>query len=662
MRSREIKVENIFPAKGDFIVELVHQKNQPEGEEDSKAKRKKLPAKIRSPRDPLNKAEEKIDTHIAPFSTKVSTLSINKGNSSSLSVQFLPFTLETHTCYLIFRDDKVGEMQYTLQGKADLPTPIELPPPSTFYLESPMHFSVPISLQNTSLMNARRINIERLPQVLKAKEQEKEKYLKQQEKAMETITFDIESLSPYLTPPPFTVLVNPNATKKPVVKDGSPPDKKGVKKIDASLDSRDTGLVGSMVNLAKTDNRIGITLNFKTPTKDHPLRFLLKSQNQQDIRLYEFKATVLPKPMKALLEMRCPARETLVQDIPVRNDTDKDWSIRAQLIPDNVKNGQCFSSPKDFRVPKNSTGTYQIIFKPHWILEAEARLILNNPSTGQQYEFDLRGVGEEPLAETHVILECKARQTKACTFTLKNDSEKKVTYRVETDLYNASGKSTFEVLPNRSEDYALEVTPVLGGAYTGSITFFDDEGRYKWWTVEVHTESPKAEKAIDLSTIIRKALAFEIAISNPLDEKVIFEVILHGDGLLGENAFVILPKQTATYELVFSPLKVGKQLGSIAFIHEKLGEVWYDLNLEAIEPAPVRLSTLRAELGKVESHEVELENPTNKEVRVKYRITNAHNFDILPEEIIIAPYDAVLVQIRYMPSDLDVLEVCLYFN
>lgn len=371
---------------------------------------------------------------------------------------------------------------------------------------------------------------------------------------------------------------------------------------------------------------------------------------------------MLPKPVKAVLEMRCPARESLVQDVPIKNETDRDWNVRAQLIPDTSKNGQCFSGVKDFRVPKNSTGHYQITFRPSWILEAEARLVLHNPFTGQQYEFDLKGFGEEPLAEGHIVLECKARKTKSHTFTIKNDSDHKMSYRVETDLYNASGKSTFDLNPHRSEEYVLDVTPVLGGAYTGSITFYDEEERYKWWTVEVHTESPKAEKVIDLVTTIRRAIAFDISISNPLDERVTFEVIMQGEGLLGETAFTILPKQTATYELVYSPLKATKQVGTIAFIHEKLGEVWYDLNLEASESPPVRLSTLKAELGKVESHEVELENPSSKEVRVKPRLTNPHNFNVVPEDIVIPAYDSVIVQIQYMPSDLDIMEVIRFIG
>ena len=47
-----------------------------------------------------------------------------------------------------------------------------------------------------------------------------------------------------------------------------------------------------------------------------------------------------------------------------------------------------------------------------------------------------------------------------------------------------------------------------------------------------------------------EAVAVDIQLVNPLDDVVVFEVALTGDGLLGEAEFVLAPKETATYELV----------------------------------------------------------------------------------------------------------------
>ncbi len=118
-----------------------------------------------------------------------------------------------------------------------------------------------------------------------------------------------------------------------------------------------------------------------------------------------------------------------------------------------------------------------------------------------------------------------------------------------------------------------------------------------------------------------------------------------------------MPGQTSTYELIFSPLRASQGKGSVAFIHERLGEIWYELNLSAEENAVIRLPTMKAELGKSETHEVMLENPSPKETFVTFKISNTGNFDVIPERIMIPPYDSAAVRIRYTPSDLEVNEV-----
>jgi hypothetical protein len=65
------------------------------------------------------------------------------------------------------------------------------------------------------------------------------------------------------------------------------------------------------------------------------------------------------------------------------------------------------------------------------------------------------------------------------------------------------GVKEFTVPPRQTYDYDLAITPLLGGVYTASITFQDQEERFYWWTVEVRTDSPKPEAVIDLKAFIR---------------------------------------------------------------------------------------------------------------------------------------------------------------
>jgi len=233
-----------------------------------------------------------------------------------------------------------------------------------------------------------------------------------------------------------------------------------------------------------------------------------------------------------------------------------------------------------------------------------------------------------------------------------------VTYEVETDLINSEGVTKFTVDAGKIYKYHLTVTPVMGGVYTGSLTFLEEQDKHKyiWYTVCINTDKPRSEKTVELSTFVRKTIAFEISLSNPLKEALTYEISIEGEGLTGDTLINILPLQTSIYELRFTPLRAFKGKGSVAFIQEKLGELWYELNLNADNKPVERLSTLKAELGKFSQHEVILENPSAFNVDVTHRVSNPNNFDVVPDIVNIPPMSVVSAFIRYTPSDLEVNE------
>lgn len=122
-------------------------------------------------------------------------------------------------------------------------------------------------------------------------------------------------------------------------------------------------------------------------------------------------------------------------------------------------------------VKKGLTENFSLTFRPPWVCEVTGTLTLKNESTKEEYEYELRGIGEEPLAEDHIVLTCKARETCTNVFEIKNPTDKQLTYTVWTDLQNAVGTKEFTVKPKSSFDYPLNITPLLGGVYTASITF-----------------------------------------------------------------------------------------------------------------------------------------------------------------------------------------------
>ena len=98
-------------------------------------------------------------------------------------------------------------------------------------------------------------------------------------------------------------------------------------------------------------------------------------------------------------------------------------------------------------VKKSNTENFQLMFKPQWVCQTTGLLTLKNESTKEEYEYELKGIGEEPLAEDHIVLSCKARETTHRQFEIKNATDKNQTYTVWTDLQNAVGTKEFQVKP-----------------------------------------------------------------------------------------------------------------------------------------------------------------------------------------------------------------------
>lgn len=665
MEDFRFQIKNIFTTSAseyaDFQISVVHEKilppPPPEEKKTSKSKKKpKKEEKNELPPDDL--------TIIPAFFSMKEKIRIKRGDTAMISVQFLPFVLETHKCYVVFCDQYVGEFQHTIIGETLLPDPIKdsIKPNFTVYVDTNHKFDIPIDFKNDFIKDARKHHEQRLSSSGRTKEKDAYFKLMQNFVHPENVTFEVEMVpdSPYVIGPKEFSVFDPNKIGKKLNISSNKQLKKG--SLEMSSDSK----ISELSNVAGNEialNTLSLTLGFKTILKDFNCLLILKNQNKSDVRVYRMMFTVHPKIVKAKLELKVPCGDEIKQDIPLVNNLDRDCAIKVTLINPPETNGQFFSGARDFYIKKKSTNYYTITFKPPIICKSEAKLTLFNSYTNDVLEFDLIGLGEEPLAKDHIILNCVARKPTTHIIEMPNPfKEKPITYKVETDLINPDGPPQFTIAPGKVFKYPLSVTPLLGGLYTGSITFFeeDEKNKYIWYTVLVNTDRPKSEKVIEMTTVIRKAISFNIEISNPLKEEVTYEAILDGEFLVGPSSFIIGPRETKNYELLFIPLRVFKGKGSIAFIQEKLGEIWYEMNLNSEECAVIRSPTLKAELGKVEEWEVILENPSNTECPIYAKISNPNNFDVLPENITIPAYDSVKVIIRYTPSDLDVNEVSLF--
>jgi hypothetical protein len=128
--------------------------------------------------------------------------------------------------------------------------------------------------------------------------------------------------------------------------------------------------------------------------------------------------------IKAQLEFVVPARGSVNQEIPIVNNSERDWIVKANMSTEKDKNGGFNINVKELHVKRKTTNNFILSFKPYWTCEIDAKLVLNNITTNEVYEYDLKGIGEEPLAEDHIVLTCKARETTNHQFDIKNATEK----------------------------------------------------------------------------------------------------------------------------------------------------------------------------------------------------------------------------------------------
>ena len=140
--------------------------------------------------------------------------------------------------------------------------------------------------------------------------------------------------------------------------------------------------------------------------------------------MYHIEATVLEESVMKTLEFVAAARQSVIQDIPIVNNTDIEWSLTAKLT-----GSDCFKGGRLVTVPARTVGTYSVTFRPDWVCDASAELTLeHSPSkhsngTPPPLQFTLKGIGLEPLSEEHVVITCSARDTVTRSFTVKNPSK-----------------------------------------------------------------------------------------------------------------------------------------------------------------------------------------------------------------------------------------------
>ena len=378
---------------------------------------------------------------------------------------------------------------------------------------------------------------------------------------------------------------------------------------------------------------------------------LYSLSNQYDIRVLSIRGTINASQSGMTIKFKGTARRKISQEIPLYNESEKDWNLHANVV------GASFTAPKTISVPSRSKVPFPVCFTAQGSGEFQGSLFLKNPAAMQDsFEFKLHGVAEDPLAEDNLAFKCKARCPEVFTIKLPPVQTPKM-YTVETDLSHLAGDDEIMIKENGAS-YDFTINCPVGGIMSGSITFKDpNSDNLIWYTVTVEVTSPVAESTINVEADVRKAVSVEIALDNPTNETLEFQVAIAGEGLLGDSTFFLAPnsslQQPSAYELIFSPLKVGSFNGSITFQNDTVGEFWYKLDLLAHPASPIRIDTIECMVGSSRGIQVPIENPLAQSVMLTTKSFDPRHFNVTPENISLGPYSQDTFEVRFCPSSLN---------
>ncbi|KAJ3074529.1 Cilia- and flagella-associated protein 47 [Podochytrium sp. JEL0797] len=345
----------------------------------------------------------------------------------------------------------------------------------------------------------------------------------------------------------------------------------------------------------------------------------------ENVRMFKIHGVAISEGSKADLEFQTPARQTLSQEIPIVNKTDEDWSIKATI------EGTHFSGTSSITAKSRQTSFYTLSFCPNKAGETSGLLTLSNMQTAQKYIYHLRGIGQEPLPEESREIECIARETVTESFLLHNSTDQDIEYDVLTDLPNFATNPTLVVPARSTTRHSIQFRPIKVGTHLQLVTFVNRlDQSYIWFILSLQVQPSPCIEVVSMKTTARTAVVADIVIVNPFEKEMVYQVGIVGEGLVGDKEIRIQANSEETYLLTYAPLLGKKSTGSLIFNNDEIGEFWYELNLEAMEPAPTIVPALSAPLGKCAIQSLFLANPINSEVTIQLVLSNTQDFQLIP--------------------------------
>ncbi|KXZ50888.1 hypothetical protein GPECTOR_14g137 [Gonium pectorale] len=688
MQLFEFAVTNPFPADGDFTIQILHEPAEPlPKKEEDPAATKTGPGGRKQPANKRNKGknqpfETTLDDQLTAkmgrawpdaFGLDRNRLRLKQNASERIKGFFLPFSMATAYCTVLFRDKEQGEFCYELVGETGLPAPLmELK--GTVALETPQQvYDLLVPFQNAALEAAKRAFQEKHPL---AKDKEQLALLKQDPFKGAEVTYAVTQTNSLMSSPGHITLsarptVALSATDRDRDRDSpapGPSNSSSGPPLPAPSSNTGGGANGgsnsggggggSGANLSSTQrssNRPALpppepnTLRLHLSpigTGIYPTRIMLTSP--LDVRVIDLELTAQTMSQSFTLEFVTAARQAITQEIPLVNTGDTPMTVSAAIT------GHQWSGPREVVVPAGSTVQYPLQFKPVMPGDVKGQLELSISATGERNAYTLVGRAAEPTAEGQLVIECQARKAFTKQFNVPNIVGSSTEYKVLCDLDFMVGVPAVKVPPGMATQYKITACPQRSGTYHGIITFTTADGQYVWYTLEVRASEPPEVGVIQVAAQVRTAVAVTVAVVNPLRKELELMVRYSDPALCGPTSLTLpLSSDPAPLTFFFAPLHPGEMSASVVLVSEEVGEFRYLVSGTADPAPPVELPLLNAELGRSATTTVTIDNPLDTSVVLSAESSNPRNFAVSPAMTTLPPYGSVELTVEYSPGTLD---------
>ena len=378
---------------------------------------------------------------------------------------------------------------------------------------------------------------------------------------------------------------------------------------------------------------------------EFPCRIVFMSD--YDVRCFQVDGTALAPTQDLELEFTAIVGRPVKQELPFSNPSKNVWNFRANIIGDLE-----FSISSRFSVHARTCSQIPLTFNPRRAGEYNAQLCITNVSKEVVVKYDLHGIAEEPPAESKIVIDCQARESRTQIIELPSFIDEgfvtvestcpvlEVPERIE--FHNGQVTAPFEVT----------VLSLRSGVSAGQLKFCDtSSNKYFWFVVEVNIDRPYPEEVIDVSTMARQSVTVKIPVHNPRPKDVTFDVDLSHDDLFGPKQIKIASGATFIYDLVFSPLNALERTSYVSFFNEDDGEYVYRLDCVAT-PANINLcAPMTAVIGKYATTGILVENPLDKRVTFRLENENDECFQVISKPILqLGPKEKKNIEVRYLPT------------